>query len=71
MRGAGVGVGTDAVQIDAGSAGGAHPDIVVTATSPGLVMGRVVIPASADAGAHAVLAVAAQAASDPRGLTFD
>jgi hypothetical protein len=35
-----------------------HTDLIVTATSPGLVPGRVTIPVSTDAGVDSVLAVA-------------
>ena len=62
-----LGDGESTVRIDHAS-DSMHPDIVVIATSPGLKMGRVVIPVSSDA-KHSVLAVAA--ASTGLELAFD
>ena len=58
-----LGDGVQNVRIDpasaAASASAQQPGIVVTATSPGLKIGKVTIPVSADASVHSVLAVAA------------
>ena len=55
-----LGDGKRSVRIDpAAASASAQSGIVVTATSPGLTMGKVTIPVSADASVHSVLAVAA------------
>jgi hypothetical protein len=67
--GTGDGVETVAIRHAAGVSVSEATSIVVIATAPGLAMGKVVIPVSADANADSVLAVAA--ASTQLELVFD
>jgi hypothetical protein len=65
----GTGDGVQTVAIEKAAGISKAGNIVVTATSPGLAMGKVVIPVSADANTDSVLAVAA--ASTQLELAFD